>query len=293
MLVRFGARVWIARLAITWGLAAMALALAGGAVSFAALRFLLGAAEAGFTPGVMFLFGLWFPAQFRARTNALFLLGLPLGTALSAALSSSLLALNGQFGLLGWQWVFVLEGLPPVLLGFAALVILADGPANASWLSPGERDALARVLAAEPKTRKLAATIGAVLYDPDTWRLGFVCLGVNASIAVLGLWLPQVVQAFGGTSAIGSGLLASAIVLPGALAMLLWSCRSDVRGDRVAHFCLAATAACLGWVSRPHFRSQSSRCRYWPWLAREATPHSAYSGRSPSTACPTKLRRRV
>jgi ACS family tartrate transporter-like MFS transporter len=248
MLVRFGARVWIARLAITWGLAAMAMALARDATSFAALRFLLGAAEAGFIPGVMFLLGLWFPARLRARVNALLLLGLPLGTAFSAALSSSLLALNGQFGLSGWQWVFILEGLPSVLLGLAALVVLADGPASASWLRPEEKRALAAVLAAEPEPRKPAAAMGEAFWDPVAWRLGLAYFGINASLAGLGLWLPQVVQAFGVTSAIGSGLLASVLVLPGALAMLLWSRRSDVLGDRVGHLCLAATTACIGWL---------------------------------------------
>ena len=248
MLVRFGARAWIARLAITWGLAAVTLALARDAASFAALRFLLGAAEAGLIPGVMFLLGLWFPARFRARINALFLLGLPLGTALSTALSSSLLALNGQFGLSGWQWVFVLEGLPPVLLGCTVLLVLADRPASASWLHPDEKRALAVALAAEPKVRKSAATLGGALWDPVAWRLGAIYFGINASLAALGLWLPQVVQAFGVTSAIGSGLLACVLILPGALAMLLWSRRSDVRGDRVGYLCRAATTACIGWV---------------------------------------------
>ncbi len=132
LLERFGARVWLARIVVTWGLASMATALAAGPLSFTGYRLLLGVAEAGFFPGVLFYLTLWFPARQRARVNALFFLGVPLSNAIAAAFSSVLLTLDGTLGLAGWQWLFIVEGAPPVFLGLLVLRLLPSRPADAA-----------------------------------------------------------------------------------------------------------------------------------------------------------------
>jgi MFS family permease len=246
LLTRFGARLWLSRIAITWGLAAMAVALAWDDVSFIVLRFLLGLAEAGFFPGVVFTLALWFPVRHRARITAHFLIAVPLSNALAAALSSPILALQGTLGLAGWQWLFILEGAPTVMLGVLALFVLADGPSYVRWLHPDEKRALAAALASQAPTA--AASVRAALLSPLVWLLGLAYFGVNISLTALGMWLPQLVHGLGHFSAIGSGLLSSGILLPGALAMVLWSRHSDISGERARHVIVAAILAATGWV---------------------------------------------
>ncbi len=248
LLERFGARVWLARIVVTWGIAAMAMALAVGPKSFVALRFLLGVAEAGFFPGIMFCMTLWFPAQNRARMNALFFLGVPLSNSIAAALSSLLLQMGGTFHLAGWQWLFVLEGAPPVLLGLLVLVLLPDRPSSARWLSTAEKQAIEEQLAAERRTSVATTDLRRTMLSPLVWLLGIAYFGVNASLAALGMWLPQLIQGLGHYSVVGSGLISAGVLLPGALAMFLWSRHSDRTQERVMHGILAASVAALGWL---------------------------------------------
>lgn len=138
ILERFGARLWIGRIAITWGLIASAMALVNGETSFLIVRFLLGAAEAGLFPGMLLYLTYWFPSAYRARVNAALVLAIPTSGALGAPLATSLLELNGLFGLEGWKWMFLLEGIPTVILGFVVLKYLTDRPENADWL-PAEQ----------------------------------------------------------------------------------------------------------------------------------------------------------
>jgi ACS family tartrate transporter-like MFS transporter len=140
ILARVGARVWIARILISWGLLSAAMALVEGPASFFVLRFLLGIAEAGFFPGILYFLSCWFPSAYRARVLGAFMIAIPLSGVLGAPLSTHLLGLEG-LGLAGWQWMFILEGLPAVLLGFAALRYLRDRPADAEWLEPRVRRA--------------------------------------------------------------------------------------------------------------------------------------------------------
>jgi nitrate/nitrite transporter NarK len=195
----------------------------------------------------VFTLGLWFPAAHRARINARFLLAVPLSNALAAALSSPILALQGALGLAGWQWLFILEGAPTILLGLLALFVLADGPSSVRWLNPREQHALAATLAAEARTAG-AQSIKAALSSPLVWLLAVAYFGVNMSLTALGMWLPQVVHGLGNFSAIGAGLLSSAILLPGALAMVLWSRHSDVSGERIRHVIIAAAVGGTGWL---------------------------------------------
>ena len=228
-----GARKWIARILITWGLLSAGTAFAVGPVSFGVMRFLLGLGEAGFTPGVFLYFTYWFPARARGRATAAFLLGIPIANIIGAPISSSLLALDGLAGLHGWQWLLILEGLPATILGFVCLFTLTDKPEQAKWLSPEERTWLAEVLASERQA--IAAKHASKLKDAFTnWRV-LVCAAVNFCAIIgsvgLGLWMPQILKGFG-FGVVTVGFLAAIPYICGALTMMLWARLSDKGGER-------------------------------------------------------------
>ena len=228
-----GARKWIARILITWGLLSAGTAFAVGPVSFGVMRFLLGLGEAGFTPGVFLYFTYWFPARARGRATAAFLLGIPIANIIGAPISSSLLALDGLAGLHGWQWLLILEGLPATILGFVCLFTLTDKPEQAKWLSPEERTWLAEVLASERQA--IAAKHASKLKDAFTnWRV-LVCAAVNFCAIIgsvgLGLWMPQILKGFG-FGVVTVGFLAAIPYICGAVTMMLWARLSDRGGER-------------------------------------------------------------
>jgi MFS transporter, ACS family, tartrate transporter len=228
-----GARKWIARILISWGLLSAATAFAVGPVSFGAMRFLLGLGEAGFTPGVFLYFTYWFPARIRGRATAAFLLGIPIANILGAPLSSSLLALNGVAGLHGWQWLLILEGLPASILGFVCLFTLTDKPEQAKWLSGEERAWLTETL--ESERQAIAARHSSSLKDAFcNWRV-LVCAAVNFCAIIgsvgLGLWMPQILKGFG-FSVVTVGFLAAIPYICGAITMMLWARLSDGGGER-------------------------------------------------------------
>jgi ACS family tartrate transporter-like MFS transporter len=228
-----GARKWIARILITWGLLSAGTAFVVGPVSFGVMRFLLGLGEAGFTPGVFLYFTYWFPARARGRATAAFLLGIPIANIIGAPLSSSLLALEGVAGLHGWQWLLILEGFPATILGFVCLFTLTDRPEQAKWLNPEERSWLAGVLAAE--RQQIEAKHASKLKDAFTnWRV-LVCAGVNFCAIIgsvgLGLWMPQILRGFG-FGVVAVGFLAAIPYLCGAVAMMLWARLSDAGTER-------------------------------------------------------------
>src|SRR3954468_1801274 len=175
-LARIGARIWIARIAIVWGLVSIAALFAAGPRSFAALRFLLGAAEAGFFPGIVLYFTYWFPARERARAVAQFSTASMAAGVIGAPLSCAPLSMRGVGGLDGWQWLFLIEGVPAVVLGVVALFYLTDSPADAKWLAEDERawliDALRRDREASPRPQAHTLRVG--LLDPGVWRLAAV-----------------------------------------------------------------------------------------------------------------------
>src|SRR5215469_6574166 len=164
ILERFGARLWISRIAITWGLIASAMALVSGETSFVIVRFLLGAAEAGLFPGMLLYLTYWFPSAYRARVTAALVLAIPFSGAIGAPIATSLLELDGFLGLQGWKWMFLLEGLPTVILGLFALRYPTDRPANADWLSPERRPWLEATLERE------RAMVEAVHSRLSIWR---------------------------------------------------------------------------------------------------------------------------
>ncbi len=235
IMMRVGARIWIARIMITWGLVSAATAFVTGPVQFGIARFLLGLGEAGFVPGVFLYLSLWFPSAVRARATALFLLGIPVANILGSPISGALIQLEG-FGLKGWQWLLILEAVPAVALGIACLFVLTDRPEKASWLSPAERDALVATLAAERAAieRKHTMTLAQALRN---WRvLMLACINFCAIVGSLGigLWLPQIIKQLGlATSLVG--VVTAIPYLCGAVAMVVWGRMSDRGSDRTIY----------------------------------------------------------
>lgn len=242
-LARFGARRWIARIMFSWGLVSVATALVVGPASFLANRALLAVAEAGFLPGVLAFLSSWLPAKDRARVFSLFLLGVPLANVIGGPIAAGLLRLDGVFGLRGWQWLFLLEGLPPLLLSFAIWTTLRDRPQDAAWLSAAEVAALT----GEQQAHDDGARIGIVaaaraLLDVRVlvFMLILGCLGgVNQAVA---FWLPQIVHG-AGLSITETGFAVAAPYLLGAAAMVGWSAHSDRTGERRWHLALPGMAA--------------------------------------------------
>ncbi len=251
-LQRFGARIWIARIMISWGLIAAAMALVNGTVSFYVMRFLLGVAEAGFFPGIILYLTYWFPAHERARIVSLFMAAVPLATMVGGPLSGALLELHGLGGLKGWHWLFLLEGLPAVLLGIAALYFLDDKPEQAKWLSQEEREALASVLAAEAKaTRETGyAELGDALTRPRVLVLALLYFCIVVGLYGIGFWMPQVIQTFGRTP-LQIGFLVAIPYLVAAIFMVAWGRHSDATGERIWHIALPLLAggAAFAWSS--------------------------------------------
>jgi ACS family tartrate transporter-like MFS transporter len=203
MLARVGARVWIARIMITWGLVSSAMMFVRGPLSLYGLRFLLGAAEAGFFPGIIYYLSGWFPATQLARAIARFMVAIPLSGVIGGPLSGAFLSLDGRLGLAGWQWLFLLEGVPAVLLGFVVLAYLTDRPDQAAWLTPAERAWLGTRLGEEreERERRHGLSVRQALANGTVWRLGLLLLLCNSfGVYLLGLWLAQIVREFSGLS---------------------------------------------------------------------------------------------
>jgi ACS family tartrate transporter-like MFS transporter len=249
ILHRVGARVWIARIMITWGIVSGLMALVTGPKSFFAMRFLLGVAEAGFFPGVLLYFTYWFPSKYRARVVSALFLAVPVSNALAAALSGALLQLEGVAGLAGWQWMFILESLPAVLLAPVVLLRLTDRPAQATWLAPDERAWLATRLEDERRVTEgaRAMTLFEALTDRRIAGLSLVYLTIVTSTYGITFFLPLMVKAHG-LSNVATGLVTAVPYTFGAVGMLLWAYSSDRRGERRWHFMIAALLAAAGFV---------------------------------------------
>ena len=238
-LQRFGARIWIARIMISWGLIATAMALVSGETSFYVMRFLLGVAEAGFFPGIILYLTYWFPARERARIVALFMAATPLATMVGGPVSGALLEFNGLFGLKGWQWLFIVEGLPAIVLGVIALRVLDNRTEEANWLSKGERQALSEVLAAEAEAARTTgyAELGQALTRPRVLALGLLYFCIVIGFYGISLWMPQVIQTYG-LNPLEIGFLTAIPYFFAAIAMVLWGAHSDRTGERIWHVAL-------------------------------------------------------
>jgi ACS family tartrate transporter-like MFS transporter len=235
ILERVGARLWISRIMVTWGLISAALMFVRTPAAFYLLRFLLGVAEAGFFPGVIYYLSLWYPAAHRARAIAAFMSAVPVAGLIGGPLSGALLELDGLHGLAGWQWLFLLEGLPAVILGTSVLFYLKDRPETTQWLTPAERDWLVETLAAERKACVLRPNIRVALTDITVWKLGFIFLLVAAGFYGYSFWAPLVIKSLTGLSNFKVGLVLGAISAVTIVGMLLNGYHSDRTGERAIH----------------------------------------------------------
>jgi len=247
ILDRVGARLWIARVMITWGLISGAFAFIQGEMSFYGLRFLLGAAEAGFFPGIILYLGYWFPIRYRAGVVSLFMAAAPVSVLLGSPVSSALLELEGVLGLHGWQWMFLIEAVPAVILGFVVLVYLTDRPEKAAWLSDDQRAWLVAEMEAERAGRRAQARHNLLsgLTDLRVLALALVYFGTSAGLYTLGIWAPQIIKGLG-LSTMTVGLLNAVPPTVAVVAMILWARHSDRTGERTWHVVIACLAASLG-----------------------------------------------
>ncbi|WP_074295469.1 MFS transporter [Paraburkholderia phenazinium] len=245
---RVGARLWLARIMVSWGVVASAMMFVQGPTSFYALRLLLGLAEAGFVPGVTFYIAQWFPERERARAIAIFALGIPIAVVIGAPVSGLLMGLDGTLALRGWQWLFVLEGVPSVIIGFAVFFLLPDRPRDAKWLTPEQSSWLEARLATEGAA-KVHAGVGRALTDRRTLLLA-VAYGCSI-FAVYGVtfWLPQIVKAVGSTSDITTGFVTAIPYLVSGISTYAVSRHSDKTGERRLHIVLPFLVGAAGFAA--------------------------------------------
>jgi MFS transporter, ACS family, tartrate transporter len=249
-LARVGARKWIARIAISWGVLACAMMLVRGATSFYVVRFLLGAAEAGCFPGIVYYLSQWFPERQRASAMSRFMISIPLAGTIGGPLGGALLSMNGHLGLAGWQWLFLVEGIPSILLGVAVLFLLTDAPEGARWLSEAERSWLTGTLASERAARVDVAE-GSVLKALTSgiiwWLAVLYLLAIAAELGPVFFGPAMIADALH-VGSMGVGLVLGAIGLAGVGGMLLNGAHSDRTGERIAHATLSMILMAAGFA---------------------------------------------
>ena len=248
---RFGARKWIARIMLSWGLISAATAFVWNELSFYSVRTLLGVAEAGFFPGIIFYLTLWFPSIYRARIIGWFMFAIPISTVIGAPISGLILNLEGFAGLRGWQWLFVMEAIPAVLMSVAVWFYLTDRPADAHWLEPDERTWLSERLDAERRNREsfLKLDVLRSLLNPRVLLLGLVYLGIVTPNYGITFFLPQIVKGFGGLTNFQVGLINAFPYAVGAVSMVLWGHHSDTVHERKWHAAIPALMIAVGFVA--------------------------------------------
>ncbi len=248
LMTRVGARIWIARIMLTWGLISAALMLASGVTSFYLLRFLLGAAEAGFFPGIILYLTYWYPAQRRARMVALFMSGVAVAGVVGGPLSGWIMhACAGLYGLKGWQWLFLLEGLPSLLVGIWTLFYLDDGIRAAKWLSEDDKRRLEQAIA-EDNAGKAQLPLARVFGSAKVWLLALIYFLFVMGLYGVSFWLPQMIKSSGVQDVFNVGLLTAIPYLVAAVVMVLAARHSDRSGERRWHAACAALAGAAGLI---------------------------------------------
>lgn len=249
VLARVGARRWIARIMITWGLVSMAMMFVTTPLSFYVLRFILGAAEAGFFPGLILYLTHWFPARERARAVALFMTATAMAGVIGAPISSAILQLDGLGGLHGWQWLFIIEGLPAVLLAPVVLRRLTERPADATWLNPDERDWLSTEMAKEhAQTDDVHLTLRAAASSGRLWALSALYFCIVIAFYGVSFWLPQIVQATGGLSSARVILLTAIPYVAATIGLVVIGARSDRQVERRWHVAIPCLIGAAGFL---------------------------------------------
>jgi sugar phosphate permease len=267
VLYRVGARVWIARIMITWGLVSAAMSLAVGPKSFYVLRALLGAAEAGFFPGVAFYLATWFPAEFRTRIIAWFMVAIPISAVIGGPVSGLLLRMDGVAGLAGWQWLFLVEGLPVVLVGLSLLWLLADSPENTAWLTEDEKRVVRDRLQKERRPKEVRR-LSLAVQDPRVLILATIQFGFLVGSYGIGLFLPQILDT-GRLSDVQIGFVTSACYAVASIGMILWAGYVDRGASKVVNLALACGLSACGFLGAIAFAGS-----FWvsvAWMAVAVT----------------------
>jgi MFS family permease len=247
MLYRFGARRWLARIMISWGLVSAMNALVIGPNSFYAVRLLLGVAEAGFFPGVTFFLAAWFPAQYRTRMLAWFLIGIPASALVGGPVCGMLLQMDGIWGLAGWQWLFIMVSIPCIPLGFLTLYLLADNPESASWLTTQERGVLRHVLATEVRERPHSSLLAA-LKDTRVLVCAAIQFGFTLGSYGIGIWLPLILKEYHLTN-LAIGWISAIPYLFASIGMIVWARYVDRTGHRLVNLAIACLLGGVGLLA--------------------------------------------
>ena len=264
-LYRFGPRRWLSRIMVSWGLVSAAMSLAIGPNSFYVLRLVLGAAEAGFFPGVAFYLATWFPAEYRTRIIAWFMVAIPISAVIGGPVSGFLLALDGVLGLAGWQWLFLVEGLPAVIAGIVLFVLLPDRPEDATWLSDDERRVVRERLAAEHRPKEVKR-LALAFRDVRVLILAGVQFGFLVGSYGIGIFLPQILDT-GRLSDVQIGFVTSACYAVASVTMIVWAGRVDRRGNKVGNLSAACAVAAVGFVGSIAFSDNFWNSIFWIMVA--------------------------
>jgi D-galactonate transporter len=257
ILHRAGARVWIARIMISWGVLSSLMMYASSPLWFYVLRFLIGVAEAGFFPGIILYLTYWYPARRRGRIVALFLTAIATTSVIGAPLSGWILkSMNGWHGLAGWQWLFLLEGIPSLVMGLWTLAFLDDGIRASRWLSEEEKQLLERNISSE-NAQKTSHSFRHAFGDAKVWLLAFVYLCFVSGLYGISFWLPQIIKNTGVKDPLDVGLLTAVPWGIGAVGMLWWGRNSDRTGERRWHAALAGFIGGVGMLISTAYGSQT------------------------------------
>jgi ACS family tartrate transporter-like MFS transporter len=280
---KVGARIWIARIMITWGIFAGATAFVTSATSFGIVRFLLGMAEAGFFPGLILYFTYWFPARHHARIVSSFLVGLPIAVAFGAPISTGLMSLDGLFGLRGWQIMYLAEAIPTIIIGVATYFVLTDKPEQAKFLTQQEREWLAVKLAGERKAKEAVRiySLFESMTNPRVLLLALNYFGiVTASLGML-IFIPQIIKSLGVESNMTVGWLTMIPYLCGALALVTWGRSSDSRNERRWHLLAACVLSTGGLVL-----AALTMGTWWAMVGMSLAAMGFYGSKGPFFAMP-------
>jgi ACS family tartrate transporter-like MFS transporter len=250
LMLRYGARRWLSRIMFTWGLLAAATMFVRTPLEFNVVRFLLGVAEAGFFPGVIYYLTLWFPVRMRARAVSRFYIALPLSSVVMGSLAGWLMGLGGKLGLAGWQWLFLLEGLPAAAFSLVILKLLPDGPAKASWLTEQEKAWLDNQLKADGAHAHLGHEAGVMqaLFSPKVWMIGMFFFCALTTSYAYGFSAPAILQGATGWGVADVGYLVACVGLAGAAGMLLNGAHSDHTGERALHCIVPCMVMAVGFI---------------------------------------------
>jgi MFS transporter, ACS family, tartrate transporter len=286
LLVRFGARLWIARIMITWGLISAGMMFVTGEKSFYAMRFLLGVAEAGFLPGIIYYLSQWFPREQRAKAVSWFMIGIPLSVVFGGPLSGWLLGFDGRLGLHGWQWLYIVEGLPAVALGFVVLGFLTEKPADAKWLTAEQRAWLSARIAAEHTEAQARHKLNffAALGHPTVWLLALIMFCCQTGSYGLTLWVPTIVKGLSGFSNVEVGLFSAVPYVCAALGMIWIGASSDRSGERFLHLAIPTAVGALGFIATATIKSPLPAM-----IALSVAAAGDYGTRGPFWALPGKF----